>query len=233
MANFEQEKARVEELLRRLRLTVSTPIIDPNEPDKPDKGVDCVVNLADGGTIGVQVTELDPWPAPGMRGNETKLAESGPYGMFAQNNRQILLDAIGRAIERKVKIAARHNFDWLSEVWLLVCTGIPESPASTFVPTGPLHPEEIEHKTQAILRGSKYRYCFLLPVLGTETTLYQRECNKAWEKSVKLLDVSQRRSSRYMKALLAAGAVGDMEEFDQLTQQEVEQTLHDVRTKQA
>jgi hypothetical protein len=166
-----------------------------------------------------------------MRGNEAKLAEGGPYGMFAQNNRQILLDAIGRAIERKVKIAARHNFDWLNEVWLLVCTGIPESPAATLVPTGPLHPEEIERKTEAILCGSKYRYCFLLPVLGTETTLYQRESNKVWEKSVELLDVSQQPSSRYMKALLAAGAVGDMEEFDQLTQQEVEQTFHDVRTK--
>jgi len=233
MASFEQEKTRVEELLRRLRRTVSTPIVDPNEPGKPDKGVDCVVNLADGGTIGVQVTELDPWLAPGMRGNEAKLSESGPYGMFAQNNGQILLDAIGRAIERKVKIAARHNLDWLSEVWLLVCTGIPESPASTFVPTGPLHPEEIEHETQAILRDSKYRYCFLLPVFGTKTTLYQRECNKVWEKSVELLDVSQQPSSRYMKALLAAGTVDDMEEFDQLTQQEVERTLHDVRMKQA
>ena len=70
-------------------------------------------------------------------------------------------------------------------------------------------------------------------MFGTEATLYQRECNKVWEKSVELLDVRQQPSNRYMKALLAAGAVGDMEEFDQLTPQEVEQTLYDVRTKQA
>jgi hypothetical protein len=230
MASFEQEKARVEELLRRLHLTVSTPIINPNQLGKPDTGIDCVVNLADGRSIGVQVTELDPWPTPGMRGNEKKLEKKGPYGMFAQNNSGILLEAISRAIKRKVEIATRHNFDWLDEVWLSVCVGIPESPASTLVPTGPLHPEEIELKTQEILHRAKYGYCFILPILGDDVTLYQRESGKAWEKSVGLPDVSQQPRSPYTKALLAARAADDAERFDELTEQEIKQTLHDLRT---
>lgn len=242
MASFEQEKARVEELLRRLRLTISTPIIDPNAPGKPDTGIDCVVNLVDRRTIGVQVTELDPWPAKkrtrrgkdhatsGMRGYEKKLAASGPYGMFTQNDPGILLGAVGRAIKRKVNIAARHNFNWLTEVWLLVCASIPESPTSTFVPINLLRLEEIESIAQKNLNISKYHNCFVMMLLDTKMTLYQRERNKVWEKSEELPDVSQQPSSCYVKALLTAGTV---EEFDQLTQQEIEQTLDDCRTKHA
>jgi hypothetical protein len=231
MASFEQEKGRVEELMRRLRLTVSR-ISDPNEAGEPDKGVDCIVDLAADRRIGVQVTELDPWPTPGMRGSERKLAEAGPYGMYAQNDAEVVLDAIARAIERKVAIATRHNFDaWLDEVWLLICLGVPEQPASTLVPTGWLRAEEIERKTEVHLRCSKYHHCFLLVVVGAERTLYRRERGKTWEKSVELPDISESPNAAYTAALLAARAAGDMEEVDRLTQQEVAQTLRDLRTK--
>ncbi len=231
MVSFEQERARAEELLLRLRLDLSTPVINPNEQGKPDKGVDCVANLKDGRKIGIQVTELDPWSAPGTRGDERRLAADGQYGMFAQNSPDIVLGAIRCTIERKVKIAASHEFDWLSEVWLLVCTGIPESPVATFAPTGALRPEDIERRSAEILRESKYHWCFLLPLLGIEKAFYQRQRGRVWEKSVELSDISQQPRGRYVQDLIAACDAGEVEEFDRLTRQEVKRALRDVRCK--
>jgi len=231
MARFEQEKAHVEELLSRLRLTASTPIINPNRPREPDSGVDCVFDLADGRRIGVQVTELDPWPAPGSRGDEAALAKARYYGMFAQNEPAVLLEAIRRAIAGKVEIAARHNFEWLNEVWLLVCAGAPEHPASTFVATGWLRADEIQEQTKTLLHVSKYDYCFLLVVLGVEKSLYRRHRRRRWEKLVELADITQQPSGRYVTDLVAAFSAADMEEFDRLTQEEVEQALREVRNK--
>lgn len=230
MASFEEEKVRVEYLLQRRRLTVSSPVVNPNEPGSPDTGVDCVATLTDGRTVGVQVTEQDPWLAPGTRSKEKKLAALGqPYGGFAQNSSGAVLDAICCTIKRKVEIAERHKFDGLSEVWLLICTGIPESPTSTFVPTGPLSPEDLERKSAEILCKSKYHWCFVLSLGGTEKALYQRQRGKVWEKLVDLPDIEQQPRSRYMQDLMVAHGSDDMEEFDRLTQQEVEQTLRNIR----
>jgi len=108
--------------------------------------------------------------------------------MWGQNNPSVALDAIADRVKRKVEIATRHSFDRLDEVWLLVCAGVPEHGAvvSTFVMTPWLSAEDLNSATDTLLHGSKYKHCFLLPILGAEQAFYRWERNLRWEKSVKL-----------------------------------------------
>jgi len=64
MSSFEREKSLVEGLLRRLGLDASR-LTDPNA--SMETGIDVVVHLNDQRVIGVQVTEVDPYPAPKRR----------------------------------------------------------------------------------------------------------------------------------------------------------------------
>ena len=127
MASFKREQALVRYLLGRLHLGDAA-TSDPNVSGT-ETGVDVTVRLANLRTIGVQVTELDPYAVPGSaRGQEKAIAKAAsdrPYFMWGQNDPSVILDALARAITRKVGIAANHSFEGYDEVWLLLCGGRP------------------------------------------------------------------------------------------------------------
>ncbi len=231
---FEREKPLVEYLLKRLKLGVIA-ISNPNTNAK-QTGVDVLVHFVDGRTIGIQVTELDPHPSPGKaRAQETRIAGATPavYADWAQNNPQAYLDALVRAVNRKIAIAERHSFEGLdlTETWLLVCAGIPEHGAtiSTMVMTPWLHEHDIELATGSALQQSKYDRCFFLPILGTERAFYRWEKHSAWEKAVSLDDIHSVPRPAYMNNLLLAAAVDDQQEMDRLCDAEVSDTLREIR----
>jgi hypothetical protein len=183
VASFERETALVKHLLRRLKLDGAS-ISNPN-PDGPETGTDVLVHLPDGRAVGVQITELDPHTQGGKaRAQEKQNAGISVYGGWAQNNPSVVLDSLIRTIERKIKIAARHSFENVREVWLLVCGGIPEHGAviSTLVITPCLSETDIDRATGSLLQRSRYDRCFFLSIVGAEQAFYRWEKNGSWKK---------------------------------------------------
>ncbi len=164
MASFKREETLVRHLLDRLGLGDAA-TDDPNMAGN-ETGVDVTVRLADLRTIGVQVTELDPYAVPGSaRGQEKAIAKAAsgrPYFMWGQNDPSVVLDAIARAITRKVEIAAKHSFDGYDEVWLLLCGGVPEHGAvvSTFVMTPWLSAGDLNSATDGPIARVEVRPVF-------------------------------------------------------------------------
>jgi len=205
MASFKREEALVRHLLDRLGLGDAT-TDNPNMAGD-ETGVDVTVRLADLRTIGVQVTELDPYAVPGSaRGREKAVAKSAsgrPYFMWGQNDPSVVLGAIARAITPKVEIAAKHSFDGYDEVWLLLCGGVPEHGAvvSTFVMTPWLSAGDLNSATDGLLQGSRYDRCFLLPILGAEQAFYPWDRASRWGKRVGLEDIGQVPREAYVQNL--------------------------------
>ena len=160
----------VQHLLNRLRLGEAA-TDDPNAVGK-ETGVDVTVGLTDGRLIGVQVTEVNPYPArrlgprPGEGDCEDRSRQAlwyvGAERSFGRSR------AVARAITRKVEIAAKHSFEGYDEVWLLLCGGIPEHGAvvSTFVMTPWLSAEDLNTATDSLLRGSSYHGVSFFPSSG-------------------------------------------------------------------
>lgn len=234
MASFEREKALVEHLLSRLGFGDAI-IDDPNAAAGKETGVDVRARLVDCRTVGVEVTEIDPYTVPGTaRGQEKAVANADPgkpYGIWGQNDPSVVLDAIARAITRKVEIAAKHSFDGYSEVWLLLCAGIPEHGAAvtTFVMTPLLSAEDLNSATDNLLQGSKYDRCFLLPSLGAEQAFYPWSKPSRWEKRVKLDDIRDVPRAAYVDSLTKAAEAGDWREVDRLCDDECRQVLAEMR----
>ncbi len=181
------------------------------------------------------MTEIDPFTAPGSaRAQEKAIAKTAPakpYGMWAQNDPSVVPCAIARTIERKVKIAARHLFNGIDEIWLLVCAGAPEHGAvvSTFVMTPWLAAEDLNAATDDLLSSSKYDRCFLLPILGAEQAFYQREKGRPRSKSVKLEDICDVPREAYVTGLMSSAQAGNWEEVDRLHDQECRKVLAEMR----
>jgi hypothetical protein len=234
----DEEKYRREEdlakrLLRRLRLDWHA-TSNPNACGK-ETGIDVLVVLNDGRTIGLQVTVLDPYPEPGKaRAQEKRVADASPagYGGFAQNDRQAYLDSLVRTIKRKTAIAERNSFEalGLAEVWLLVCAGIPEHGAvvSTFVNTPILREQDLEVATGGVLHKSKYNLCVFHPIQGAERALYCWQKHSVWKKTVLLDNIHEVPRAAYIDSLILAGATGDQER-DRLCEEEVSATLREMR----
>jgi hypothetical protein len=146
--------------------------------------------------------------------------------MWSQNNPLIVLDAIARAITRKVKIAAKHPFDGYNEIWLLVCAGMPDAAASTFVMTPWLSADDLNSATDNVLQGSKYDRCFLFPILGAEQALYLWDRASHWKKRVQLEDISQVPRQAYVDSLMKAR---NQEERDRLCDEECRKVLAELR----
>lgn len=233
MASFEREDALTRRLLVRLGLD-SAATGHPNIPGE-ETGIDVIVRLGDGRTIGVQVTEIDPHPRPGSaRGQEKSIAKSAPnrpYVMWGQNDPLVVLDAIARAITRKGEIAAKHSFDGYDEVWLLLCGGIPEHGAvvSTFVMTPWLSAEDLNSATDSLLRESKYDRCFLLHILGAEQAFYPWDRTSRWEKRVRLEDIRHVPREAYVDSLMKAAESGNWQEVDRLCDEECRKVLAEMR----
>jgi hypothetical protein len=233
MASFEREEALVRHLLDRLSLGDTT-TDDPNVAGN-ETGVDVTVRLTDLRTIGVQVTELDPYAVPGSaRGQEkavAKTASGRPYFMWGQNDPSVVLDAIARAITRKVEIAARHSFGGYDEVWLLLCGGIPEHGAvvSTFLMTPWLSASDLNSATDSPLRESTYDRCFLLPILGAEQAFYPWDRVARWRKHVRLEDISDVPREAYTDSLMKAAETGNWQEVDRLCDEECRKVLAEMR----
>jgi hypothetical protein len=233
MASFEREKALVGHLLARLCLKGDA--IDPNLAACQETGIDVAVRLADGRTIGVQVTEVDPYILPGSaRAQEKAVAKTAPgepYGMWGQNDPRVVVDAIARAITRKVEIAAEHSFDGYNEVWLLLCAGIPEHGAavSTFVMTPWLSAEDLNSATDSRLQGSRYDRCFLLPILRAEQAFYPWSKPSRWGKRVRLDDIRAVPRAAYVDSLMKAAEAADWREVDRLCDEECRQVLAEMR----
>jgi len=231
VASFEREEALVRLLLNRLGLGDAT-TDDPNAAGK-EAGVDVAVRVVDGRTVGVQVTEVDPYTLPGSaRAQEKAIANTAPdkpYGMWGQNDPSVVLDAIVRAIARKVAIAAKHSFDGYNEVWLLVCGGIAGAAVSTFVMTPWLSAEDLNSATDSLLQGSKYDRCFLLPILGAEQAFYLWSKPSRWEKRVKLEDIRDVPRAAYVDSLMKAAEAGDWREVDRLCDEECREVLAEMR----
>ena len=233
MASFKREEALVRYLLGRLRLgdaATGDPNVSGNET-----GVDVTVRLADLRTIGVQVTELDPYAVPGSaRGQEKAIAKAAsdrPYFMWGQNDPSVVLDAIARAITRKVEIAANHSFEGYDEVWLLLCGGVPEHGAvvSTFVMTPWLSAGDLNSATDGLLQGSRYDRCFLLPILGAEQAFFPWDRASQWGKRVGLEDIGQVPREAYVQDLMKAAQAGDWQEVDRLCDEECRKVLAEMR----
>ncbi len=233
MASFEREEALVRHLLARLGLSDAA-TDDPNAAGK-ETGVDVEIRIADGRIIGVQVTEVDPHAEPGSaRAQENKVAKTAPgkpYGMWGQNEPSVVLDAIARAITRKVEIASNHSFDRYNEVWLLLCAGVPEHGAvvSTFVMTPWLSADDLNSATDSLLRSSKYDRCIFHPILGAEQAFYQWERASRWEKRVKLDDIRDVPRAEYVDSLMKAAEAGDWREVDRLCDEECRAVLTELR----
>jgi hypothetical protein len=236
MPNFEEEKFvresdLVERLLRRLGLNWHTPS-NPNAGGK-ETGIDVFVPLNDGRIIGVQVTTLDPHLKPGKaRAQEMRTAGRTPavYSGWAQNDPRTCLESFGSAVKRKIAIAERRSFGelGLTEVWLLVCSGIPEHGAvvSTMVMTPWLHEHDIEVATGGALQNSKYDRCFYLPIIAPEGAFYRWRRNSTWEKAVVLKDICKIPREAYVRSLLATH---DEQEQDRLCEEEAYAVLREMR----
>jgi hypothetical protein len=176
MASFAQERDRVERLLARLGL-VGFALSDPGT--SPETGIDVIAELSDGRRIGIQVTEIDPHQRPGTaRKQEKEAAEEagdGLYGGWGQNDTAVVLQAFGQAVRKKIKISARHAFDNVDEVWLLVCGGVPEAPVSTFIMSSWISAADLDVASGADLQASKYAQCFFLPAGSDEAGQRFRE----------------------------------------------------------
>lgn len=233
MASFKREDALVRHLLSRLSLGDAT-TDDPNAAGD-ETGVDVTVHLADLRTIGVQVTEVDPYAVPGSaRGQEkvvAKTASGSPYFMWGQNDPSVVLDAIARSITRKVEIAAKHSFDEYDEVWLLLCGGIPEhgAVASIFLMTPLLSTVDLNSATDGLLRGSTYARCLLLPILGAEQAFYPWDRASRWEKHVRLVDISHVPRGTYVDSMMKAAESGNPQEVDRLCDEECWKVLAETR----
>jgi hypothetical protein len=233
MASFKREEALVRQLLERLSFGDAT-TDDPNAAGK-ETGIDVTVRLADLRTIGVQVTEIDPYAVPGSaRGQEKAIAKAAPdrpYFMWGQNDPSVVLDAVARAITRKVEIAAKHPFEGYDEVWLLLSGGIPEHGAvvSTFIMTPWLSAEDLNRAADSLLRGSRYDRCFLLPILGAEQAFYPWDGASRWGKRVGLEDIGQVPREAYVQNLMKAAQAGDWQEVDRLCDEECRKVLAEMR----
>lgn len=190
-SKFSGEQDAANRLMQRLWIAVSA-YVDPNKSGK-ETGVDVIAITADS-RIGIQVTELDTGTEPGVkRGQEVRCANQfkeeghGTYGFWAQNDPVALVAAITRAIERKVGIAAQHDFASLNSVWLLVACGVPVSvgTVSTIIMTPWIAPDDLSTATQAILTAAKYDRVFVYSILGVEEkALYQWDSVNGWRKDV-------------------------------------------------
>ncbi len=206
---YRREEAFVLHLLDRLKLQLAEPPQNPNS-NKFQSGADVSILLASGRRIGIQVTEIDPFPESGVRGRERaqKLASaSDVYGNYVQNNAEVILRAISRSIARKTLITfARKQFD---ETWLLLCCGVPDAPTSTLIPTALLSASDLDEKTVQQLLNSHYAECFLLPFVGTERALYRwsRNGTARWKKKVRLEEIARGAAgdAEYVRALLRTG----------------------------
>ncbi len=233
MASYEQEKGLFEHLLQRLRLVWRVPS-NPNTGGA-ETGIDVLVPLNDGRTVGVQVTALDPHPEPGKaRAEEKRVAGPNPtvYGGWAENDPQAYLNALVGTIERKIAIAERHSFEGLglTEVWLLICAGIPQHGAivSTIVMTPLLHEPTIEIATGRLLQRSKYDRCFFLPILGAEQALYSWKKHSTWKKAVSQDGIHEAPRASYMNRLMLAAAARNQQEVDRLCDEELGATLREM-----
>lgn len=235
MASFEREVSLVKLLLAQLSWdgTVSG---DPNAAGQ-ETGIDVSVRASDGRTIGIQVTEVDPYAVPGLaRGREKAIANTQPekpYFMWGQSDPSVVVNAIERAINRKVEIAAKHPFDGYDEVWLLLCAGIPEhgTVVSTFVMTPWLSGENMNAATDSLLQGSNYDGCFMLPILGAEQAYYSWSKSSRWEKRVQPGNASDIPRQAYIDSLMAAAAARTSQEVDRLTEDECRASLAELLQK--
>jgi hypothetical protein len=232
---FMREKDLVERLLRRLGFNWRTPS-NPNAAGD-ETGIDVLVPLDDDRIFGVQVTMLDPHSMPGKaRAKEKQSAGKTPavYGGWAQNDPKVYLKSLVRAIKRKIAIVERHSFEGLglTEVWLLVCSGIPEHGAivSTILMTPWLREHDIEIATGGALQNSKYDRCFYLPIIAPEEAFYRWQKHSKWKKTVVLEDIREIPREAYVRSLFAAH---DDQERDRLCEEEAYAVLRELReTKQ-
>ena len=187
---YDREKSLVEALLREARQEAGS-FEDPNAMAGVETGVDVLVELS-GRRVGIQVTELDTGGVPGTaRANENKLKQEtaalghSTYMAWSENKPANLISAVAGAISRKARIAARHAFAGLDEVWLLVSCGVPDlgAIASTFVMTPWLTVEALDQATKATLSPSRYHRAFIHPILSVERCLYDWNRERAaWSK---------------------------------------------------
>jgi len=228
MASFAQERDRVERLLARLGIVGFT-LTDPGTV--PETGIDVVAELSDGRCVGVQVTEIDPHQKPGVaRGDEMRLAKAAdgkPYGAWAQNDTDVIFAAFGRAIRKKIAIAAQHQFDGFDEVWLLVCGGVPEAAVSTFVMSSWISGNDLNLASSFDLQASKYSQSFFLPIIGAEHVFYRWIKGAGWKKSVMLEPMADTPRPAYVEAL--ARAAGNPDEVDRLRDAEVARILKEFK----
>lgn len=233
MASFEREEAYVRHLLARLGL--SDAMTEYPKAAGKETGVDVTVRLADGRIVGVQVTEVDPYPQPGSaRGREKAVAMTAagrPYGVWGQNDPLVALGAIARAITRKVEIAAKHSFEGYDEVWLLLCGGIPEHGAvvSTFVLTPWLSSEDLISARTAFCGSRGMTGCFLLPILGAEQAFYPWGRASRWEKRVGLEDIRHVPREAYVHNLMKAAQSGNWQAVGRLCDEECRKVLAEMR----
>ncbi len=184
MSDSTREKDAVQRLAIILGMDVGE-YLDPKHISAIESGADVVLVTADWRRIAVQVTELDTGSIPGRaRGKEVYLAgqASGrPYATWVQNDVVAIEAAIRRAIRRKVKIAAKHDFTGYEEVWLLVWASVPQIGAigSTFMPpwTNGLN---VEQASANLLSSSKYDRAFVLDTAGIGPPLYAWMRGRDW-----------------------------------------------------
>jgi hypothetical protein len=182
---------------RRLMEHIEEPVAryrDPNAEAGGETGADVLVELTNACRIGIQVTMIDMGEQAGQSAaGERRLARaaqnqgSGVYATWVQNDPHKILAAIARSVCRKAEIAKRHDRTLFDELWLLMCTGVPEPGliGATLAMTPWLDTVTLDEATLVELLGSNYSRAFLLPVLNVERALYSWEIGHSWKKIVK------------------------------------------------
>lgn len=116
-----------------------------------------------------------------QRRNEEQInrqASGRAYGMWSQVDP---LPAIVARITDEVKRARSYNNDGFDELWLLVAASIPQLGAvgSTFIVPFALNLNDLNGKTDEILRNSQFSRVYLHSVLGH--TLHEWSHDKGWQ----------------------------------------------------
>jgi len=175
---FEREKPFVERLMQWIKLQV-VEYRNPNAEAGHQTGADVLVVLANGCRIGVQVTMIDTGEEPGKSiAAEKQLARHaerqghGVYATWAQGNMRKVVAAIARSVSRKAQISLRHDQKGFHQLWLLMCSGAPETGllASTLVMTPWLSADDLNAATLALLEDSQYPHVSDWPTRSVTTS---------------------------------------------------------------
>ncbi|MGH8321545.1 MAG: hypothetical protein ACRESX_03850 [Gammaproteobacteria bacterium] len=170
------------ELVRRLLEVLSISAFTLEAHDKPD-----VLATINGHRIGIEVTVFHGDEGQNLGGGShqrraeeqiNRNASGRPYAMWGTVNSLVALVA---RIKDKIKCAESYSSEVLDELWLLIAASVPQLGAvcSTFILPIALNLDDLNNKTDGILRGSPFKKAYLHVIMGQ--CLYEWSSSEEWQ----------------------------------------------------